>query len=101
MYEHRFGLHRKPFQSALTEKDFFESETHREIIPAILHALQSDLGVAVLTGPAGCGKTVTAEYLRRLLQADSQTVFLRGGAVRSSFRSASLAAPIPEKHQRH
>ena len=84
MYEHRFGLHRKPFQSTLTEKDFFESETHREIMPAILHALQSDLGVAVLTGPAGCGKTVTAEYLRRLLQADSQTVFLRGGAVRST-----------------
>ena len=84
MYEHRFGLHRKPFQSNLTENDFFESETHREIIPAMLHALKSDLGVAVLTGPAGCGKTVTAEYVRRLLQADSQTVFLRGGAVRSS-----------------
>ncbi|MDG2128703.1 MAG: AAA family ATPase [Fuerstiella sp.] len=84
MYEHRFGLHRKPFQSALTENDFFESETHREIIPAILHALRSDLGVAVLTGPAGCGKTVTAEFLRHLLQADSQTVFLRGGAVRSA-----------------
>jgi type II secretory pathway predicted ATPase ExeA len=84
MYEHRFGLHRKPFQSALTENDFYESKTHRQIIPAILHALKSDLGVAVLTGPAGCGKTVTAEFLWRLLQADSQTVFLRGGAVRTA-----------------
>ncbi|MEO2029953.1 MAG: AAA family ATPase [Fuerstiella sp.] len=84
MYEHRFGLHRKPFQPVLTESDFFESETHREIIPAILHALKSDLGVAVLTAPSGCGKTVTVEFLRRLLQADSQTVFLRGGAVRSA-----------------
>ena len=53
MYEKRFGLHRKPFQSVLSDHDFFQSETFREILPGVLHALRSDLGVAVLTGPAG------------------------------------------------
>ena len=68
MYEKRFGLHRKPFQSVLTEHDVFESETFREILPAMLHALRSDQGVAVLTGPSGVGKSVTLECMRRTLQ---------------------------------
>ena len=87
MYEHRFGLHRKPFQSTLTEKDFpllNRKHTAKSFSADSLRALQSDLGVAVLTGPAGFGKTVTSEYLPPLLQADSQTVFRRGAAVRSN-----------------
>ena len=83
MYQKRFGLHRKPFQSVQADSDFFPSETYREILPAVLNALRSDLGVAVLTGPSGVGKTVTLESFRRELQPDSKTVFVRGGSVRS------------------
>lgn len=81
MYEKRFGLHRKPFQSVLTDHDFFQSETIHEILPAVLHALKSDLGVAVLTGPSGVGKSVTLDHLRRSLESSCQTVLIRGGTV--------------------
>jgi len=84
MYEKRFGFHRKPFQSILTDQDYFESESYQEIKPTILHAVRSDLGVAILTGPAGIGKTVTLEHFRRMLESDSQVIVLRGGTVRSA-----------------
>ncbi|MEQ9407800.1 MAG: AAA family ATPase [Fuerstiella sp.] len=84
MYEKRFGLHRKLFPSALTSSDFFLSQGFQDLSPAILHALQSDLGVAVLTGPAGVGKSVSLEAFRRALESSSQTVFVRGGTAGTS-----------------
>ena len=84
MYEKRFGFHRKPFQSILTADDFFESESYQEIKPTILHAVRSDLGVAILTGPAGTGKTVTLEHFRRMLTSENQVIIFRGGTVRSA-----------------
>lgn len=84
MYEKRFGLHRKPFQSVLSDHDFFQSETFREILPGMLHALRSDLGVAVLTGPAGVGKSVALEAVRRKLEGDCQAILIRGGTVKSA-----------------
>ena len=84
MYEKRFGFHRKPFQSVLTDQDYFESTSYQEIKPTILHAVRSDLGVAILTGPAGIGKTVTLEHFRQMLESDSQVIVFRGGTVRSA-----------------
>lgn len=84
MYEKRFGLHRKPFQSVLSDHDFYESETFGEILPGMLHALRSDLGVAVLTGPAGVGKSVTLEAVRRKLEGNCQAILVRGGTVKSA-----------------
>ncbi len=84
MYQKRFSLHRKPFQSVLHDGDFFRSQSFEEISPLILHALRSDLGVAVLTGPAGVGKSVSLDAIRRQIEPASQIVFLRGGAARTS-----------------
>ncbi|MEZ6125156.1 MAG: AAA family ATPase [Planctomycetaceae bacterium] len=84
MYEKRFGLHRKPFQSVLTDRDFYQSEGWRDCRQTVLHALRSDLGVAVLTGVSGVGKSVTLEAFRRLLEVDSRTLLVRGRTVRST-----------------
>ena len=83
MYEKRFGLHRKPFQTVLNDSDFFQSEAFAELSPTVLHALQSDQGVAVLTGPGGVGKSSTLEFFRRSLSGTSQSVLLRGGSART------------------
>ncbi|MCA9047711.1 MAG: AAA family ATPase, partial [Planctomycetaceae bacterium] len=82
MYEQRYRLHRKPFQLP-AENEYFETAGHREMFSSVLHALKSDLGLAVLTGPTGSGKTTALEMLRHRLAADAQTVVLRGGTVRS------------------
>ncbi|MEZ6061297.1 MAG: AAA family ATPase [Planctomycetaceae bacterium] len=84
MYHHHFGFHGKPFQSAPPERAFFQSESLRRIIPVVLHTLRSDLGAAVLTGPAGIGKTSLLKYLSRRLQTDGQVVLFSAGAVRTS-----------------
>ena len=84
MYEQRFGLNRKPFQAVLSNADFFESAAYTELAESILHALRSDLGVAVLTGPSGIGKTATLDRMRRELDRDGQAMVLRGGNVQSS-----------------
>lgn len=83
MYETRFGLHRKPFQTVSSNGEFFRSESFEELCPVVLHALRSDLGMSILTGPAGSGKSTTLEYFRRTLSTSSQTVLLRGGSVAS------------------
>ena len=81
MYETRFGLHRKPFQAVLTADDFFESQGYADLSSTVIHALRSDLGVAVLTGPSGIGKTVTLDSIRRAMSAENQVMVLRGGTV--------------------
>lgn len=83
MYETRFGLHRKPFQTVSSNGEFFRSESFEELCPVVLHALRSDLGMSILTGPAGSGKSTTLEYFRRTLSTSSQAVLLRGGSVAS------------------
>lgn len=84
MYEQRFGLHRKPFQTVTKAHDFFASSSFNELLPSVLHALQTDLGVAVLTGPAGVGKSVSLEQIQRHLGSTAQTVLLRGGSLKGS-----------------
>lgn len=84
MYEQRFGLHRKPFQTVTKEQDFFASSSFGELLPGVVHALQTDLGVAVLTGPAGVGKSVSLEQIQRHLAAKAQTLLLRGGSLKGS-----------------
>ena len=84
MYEQRFGLHRKPFQTVTKTQDFFASSSFNELLPSVVHALQTDLGVAVLTGPAGVGKSVSLEQIQRNLESTAQTLLLRGGSVKGS-----------------
>ena len=74
MYEAHFGFHRQPFQSADASRAFFVSESIREILPQLLHALRSDLGIAVLTGVPGSGKT-------HLLKAASEALHAQGARV--------------------
>lgn len=83
MYETRFGLHRKPFQAVLTSDDFYRSDVYEDLSSTVIHALRSDLGVAVLTGPSGIGKTVTLDSIRRAMSAENQVMVLRGGTVSS------------------
>lgn len=74
MYETNFGFHRQPFQCADLTRAFFISESIRSILPQLLHALRSDLGIAVLTGPAGVGKTSLLKHLQLQLAHEGRAV---------------------------
>ena len=83
MYEANFGFHRQPFQCADLARAFFVSDSIRSILPQLLHALRSDLGIAVLTGPAGVGKTSLLKHLQSLLAHEGRAVMCSAAGLES------------------
>lgn len=81
MYETNFGFHRQPFQCADLARAFFVSESIRRILPNLMHALRSDLGIAVLTGPAGVGRTSLLKHLQTLLSRESRVIMCSGASL--------------------
>jgi type II secretory pathway predicted ATPase ExeA len=84
MYETHFGFHRQPFQANDLRAAYYSSESARSIIPHLLHAMRTDPGIAVLTGPAGCGKTALLRHLRQLLLRDGRAAICSGAALNCS-----------------
>ena len=83
MYEAHFGFHRQPFQVCDGKNGYFQSESAIQIIPQLLHALRTDLGVAVLTGPIGCGKTTLLRHLGAMLSGSGRAVLCSAAGLES------------------
>ncbi len=81
MYESHFGFHRQPFQCAELTRAFFVSQSIQTILPQLLHALRSDLGIAVLTGPAGVGKTSFLKHLQTMLATEGRAIVCSGASL--------------------
>ena len=108
MYEQHFGFHRQPFQCAELSRAFFVSEAIRSILPQLLHAMRSDLGIAVLTGPPGVGKTSLLRHLQSVLSQEGRAVVCSGASLEtpaevlltlqsaSQLRAGSLAPADPD-----
>ncbi|MEJ7589923.1 MAG: AAA family ATPase [Planctomycetaceae bacterium] len=84
MYETHFGFHRQPFQSADASRAFFVSESIRAILPQLLHALRSDLGIAVLTGVPGSGKTSFLRHIQQQLSNEGRVIVCSGASLGTS-----------------
>ena len=84
MYEAHFGFHRQPFQSADACRAFFVSESIREILPQLLHALRSDLGIAVITGVPGSGKTSLLRHIQQQLANEGRVIVWSGANLGTS-----------------
>lgn len=81
MYETHFGFHRQPFHSADACRAFFVSESIRTILPQLLHALRSDLGIAVLTGVPGSGKTSLLRHIQQHLSNEGRVIVCSGASL--------------------
>lgn len=81
MYETHFGFHRQPFHSADASRAFFVSESIRTILPQLLHALRSDLGIAVLTGVPGSGKTSLLRHIQQQLSNEGRVIVCSGASL--------------------
>lgn len=84
MYVSHFGFHRQPFQSADASRAFFVSESIRTILPRLFHALRSDLGIAVLTGMPGCGKTALLRHIQHQLANEGRVIICPGASLGTS-----------------
>lgn len=99
MYEKHFGFHRQPFQCAESLRTFFPSASVRRILPELLHSLRSDLGVAVVTGPAGVGRTTLLKHLRSLLLMDGRPVLCSGASLSTTAELRDTLRVALTQHQ--
>lgn len=57
MYEQYWGLSSAPFASRLATKPFYASPIREEALARLLYCVEQDKSLAILHGPAGCGKS--------------------------------------------
>lgn len=63
MYEAYWQLSEKPFEQTADPRYFFPCESHQAALLKLRYALENRRGGALLTGPAGVGKTQVVETL--------------------------------------
>ncbi len=63
-YQEYFHLKEQPFSNAPDSRYYFDSSQHSEAMLRLMHAARSNVGLALLVGDIGAGKTTLA---RRLL----------------------------------
>lgn len=81
MYEEYFGLQERPFSISPDPRFFFLSSQHKEALAKCQYAVQERMGLTVVYGDVGTGKTTIA---RRLFQNFSDN---------PSFRTAMIISP--------
>ena len=64
MYEKYWDLSSRPFDNAFSEPFFFRSETHESAHLKLRYMVENRLGLAVLSGGIGTGKSAVASFLQ-------------------------------------
>ena len=77
MYEAFFGLKRRPFAATPDPQCFLASGTIQAALDEIVVCVEQGQGIAVVTAPAGTGKTLLCERLRSELGDRFESVLLR------------------------
>ncbi len=67
MYEQYWQLSQKPFDGASDARFYYASQSHQAALLKLRYAVENHRGGALLTGPAGSGKTLAARMLRSVL----------------------------------
>jgi len=76
LYQDFWGLKEKPFENTPAPRFFFRSPTVTETFAKLLYAIKSNQGAVLLTGEAGCGKTMLSRSLVDELDPDKTEVAL-------------------------
>lgn len=74
MYTKFFGLREKPFSSSPDPAYFFSGESHRDALAHLVYAVNQDIGIVLLTGDHGSGKTIISRRLQSVLSHHVETV---------------------------
>ncbi len=71
MYRQHWGLDRRPFQDDTSTDVFFRSDTYQSALLKLQYVIENRLGVGLLSGDAGCGKSTVLRELPRALPEQS------------------------------
>ena len=67
MYESYWQLEARPFENSLDQRFYYPGETHQGALLKLRYAIENRRGAALLSGPAGSGKTLLVHTLKRQL----------------------------------
>lgn len=73
MYESFFGLQERPFSISPDPRFFFLSSQHKEALAKCQYAVQERMGLAVIYGDIGTGKTTIARRLFQIFSDNPET----------------------------
>lgn len=94
MYEDFYGLSKRPFSVVPNADSFVGLEPAQEALDALLNCVVQGRGIAVVTSPAGLGKTLLCKRLADVSAAQFQSVYLSASAFGT--RRALLQAVLYE-----
>lgn len=77
MYESQFSLKRRPFAATPDPKCFLSSGLIQAALDELVVCVEQGQGVAIVSAPAGTGKTLLCERLQLELEPKFRVVFLR------------------------
>jgi len=90
MYEEFFGLNRKPFCASPDPSMYVPSPSAEMAFKRLSYAVNENIGGFLLTGPAGCGKTLLAEKLAQTRAAAQDFLFVRAGRMDGDAMAGAL-----------
>ena len=67
MYNAYWQLHTRPFDNCIDSRFYYPSEVHQGALLKLRYVVENERGAAVLAGPAGSGKTLVVNSLKRQL----------------------------------
>ncbi len=76
MYEPFFGFHRRPFSTAPDPGCFFAGESVQGVLTELTTCVERGQGIALLTAPAGMGKSLLCQRLIGNLKGQFATIYL-------------------------
>jgi general secretion pathway protein A len=76
MYETRFGFRQRPFPATPDSTCYYPATGHERALGQLRQALDDRLGLAILTGDPGHGKTLAGQCLLERLGQDVVSAFL-------------------------
>ena len=83
MFEEFYHLREKPFQLAPNPDFLYKSEKHQNALTYMEYGLTENVGIIVLTGEIGSGKTTTAQYILKQLGHGFDTAMIANTNVTS------------------
>ncbi len=79
MYEAFFGLRSRPFNPLPQVDSYVALSPTREALDSLVHCVEQDRGIGVLTSPAGTGKSLVCRLLHAHFADQRRTVLLTTG----------------------
>lgn len=105
MFLSHFRLNAEPFAVGLDPAFFYPGPDHREALAALYYVVTQRRGCGMILAETGMGKTMVLRYLRKMIGAGADTIFINGPANGAELLDAlaaglGIAEEIEGRHQR-